>query len=61
MGPPGPEANGDNLGMSFFYLLYNNGMLSVMTAFVPEDVAIKIICCCTENLMRIQYSGIICD
>ena len=24
------EANGDNIGKSFFNLLYNNGMLSVL-------------------------------
>ena len=27
--PPSWEANNDNLGKSFFDLLYNNGMLSV--------------------------------
>ena len=27
---PGQEANGDNLEKSFFHLLYNDGMLSVL-------------------------------
>ena len=27
---PGQEANGDNLGKSFFYLPYNNGVLSAL-------------------------------